>query len=72
MRSDWKFVEDGKCTAYLARVVSVLWWAIDLLGSSFKNVPLYMLSLFELPKGPQKRFEISFKHIVLLGKPRGS
>jgi hypothetical protein len=64
--SDWKVVEDkmesklhtwqGNLLSYGGRLI--------LLRSSLSNVPLFMLSLFELPRGTEKRCDIFRKRLL--------
>ena len=64
--SDWNWAEEkmekklsvwkGRYRSYGGRLI--------LITSSLSNIPLYMISLFELPKGPSKKMNFFMKRML--------
>ena len=64
--SDWNWAEEKmekKLSVWKGRNISY-GGRLILITSSLSNIPLYMISLFELPKGPRKKMNFFMKRML--------
>jgi hypothetical protein len=58
---EWKIIEDHfekMLASWLGKMLSY-WYCLVLINSVLTNLPMFMLSFFEIPKGAHKRLDYS-------------